>query len=131
MGLHPDDLAAIENAAYLGTLRALQEGAGQPLATPATTDQEIEGIVSRMRAKADKAALAAKIGEPKGKTNNPSKGDIKAIATEVVRQMRQLEDVQMDQAHLVRTTTSKERNAMARERMRQIDAEKKRTGAIQ
>lgn len=48
--------------------------------------------------------------------------------SEVVRQLRQLDDVQMDQAHLVRTTTPKERNAMAREQMRQIDAEKKRSG---
>lgn len=44
--------------------------------------------------------------------------DIRAIASEVVRQLRQIEESQMDQAHLVRATTPKERNAMAREQRR-------------
>lgn len=55
--------------------------------------------------------------------------DIKAIATEVVRQLRQTEATQMDQAHIARLPL-KEQKAISREQWRQEVAEQKRKGGL-
>jgi len=53
--------------------------------------------------------------------------DIKAIASEVVRQMRQIEGVHLDQAHIARLPVT-EQKAMARaQRAAEVAAEKLKT----